>query len=62
MFDACKQLKSNKASAYDMIKAAFPVMKEIVVKVFNILLKAGQFPTSWTEVMYPYIKRQLCRF
>ena len=33
----------------EMIKAAFPVMKEIVVKVFNVLLKAGQFPASWTE-------------
>ena len=31
-----------------MIKADFPVMKEIV-KVFDILLKAGQFPASCTE-------------
>ena len=62
-----KKLKNNKASAYcqimsnEMIKAAFPVMKEIVVKVFNKLLKAGQFSACWTEgIVVPIHKINSC--
>ena len=54
ILDACKKLKNNKASAYDMVKnemirSAIPFIKQIVLKIFNGLLISGQFPIAWTE-------------
>ena len=63
IIDACKKLKNNKASAYDMvknemIKSALPFIKHTLVKVFNKLLKEGQFPVSWTEgIIIPIYKQ-----
>ena len=63
IIDACKKLKNNKASAYDMvknemIKSALPFKKHTVVKVFNKLLQEGQFPVSWTEgIIIPIYKQ-----
>lgn len=63
IMDACRKLKNNKASAYDMIKnemikSALPFIKHTVVKVFNTLLKEGQFPVSWTEgIIIPVYKQ-----
>ena len=50
IFNACKKLKNNKASAYNMMsneimKAAFPVMQEIVVKA-PISLDCDCFATA----------------
>ena len=63
LFNACKNLKNNKASAYDlikneMIKSALPSICKIVVKIFNVLLKSGQFPDSWTEGIIIPIHKQ----
>ena len=60
-----KKLKNNKASTYDMlknemIKSAIPYIKHTVVKVFNKLLKEGQFPVSWTEGIIIQIYKQGC--
>ena len=54
ILNACKNLKNNKTSAYDMIKnemlkSALPSIINTVVKIFNVLLSTGQFPESWTE-------------
>ena len=63
IIDACRKLKYNKASAYDMaknemIKSALPFIKHTVVKVFNKLLQEGQFPVSWTEgIIIPIYKQ-----
>ena len=60
---ACKKVKNNKASAYDMvknemIKSALPFIKHTVVKVFNKLLQEGQFPVSWTETsLFQFINK-----
>ena len=60
---ACSKLKNNKSSAYDMIKnemikSALPFIKHTLVKVFNKLLKEGQFPLSWTEGIIIPIHKQ----
>ena len=66
IMDACRKLKNNKASAYDMlknemIKSAIPYIKHTVVKVFNKLLKEGHFPVSWTEgIVIPIYKQGCC--
>lgn len=51
IFDACKKLKNNKASAYDLIrteiiKAALPYLCKPVMKAFNVILNSGHFPKS----------------
>ena len=53
MLDASKKLKNNKSSADDMlknemIKSALPILNKQIVEIFNIILKAGKFPHSWT--------------
>lgn len=63
LLNACKKLKNNKASAYDMIKnemlkTALPSISNTVVKIFNVLLKTGQFPDSWTEGILIPIHKQ----
>ena len=63
IMNACKKLKNNKSSAYDMIKnemlkSALPVISKTVVKIFNVLLKTGQFPNSWTEGIIIPIHKQ----
>ena len=63
IMEACKKLKNNKSSAYDMIKnemlrSALPSIKKTVAKIFNILLKSGQFPESWKEgIIVPIYKQ-----
>lgn len=63
---ACKNLKNNKASAYDMvknemIKSAFPFIKDTLINVFNKLLTLGRFPNSWTEgIIIPVHKQGSC--
>ena len=32
----------------EMTKTALPSISKTVVKIFNVLLKTGQFPDSWT--------------
>ena len=49
---ALKSLKNNKASGEDsivneQIKNSFPKMKDIYLKLFNIILDTGCFPESW---------------
>ena len=56
-------IKDNKASAYDMIenemiKTALPFISKTAVKIFNVLLKTGHFPDSWTEGMIVPIHKQ----
>ena len=51
IFAACKKLKNNRASAYDlirneMIKAALPHICKPVMKAFNVILNSGYFPKS----------------
>ena len=63
IMNAYKKLKNNKSSAYDMIenemlKSALPVISKTVVKIFNVLLKTGQFPNSWTEGIIIPIHKQ----
>ena len=63
IMNACKKLKNNKSSAYDMIKnemlkSALPVISKTVVKICNVLLKTGQFPNSWTEGIINPIHKQ----
>ena len=55
-------LNNNKASAYgiknEMLKSALPFIKQTVVKVFNKLLKEGQFSVSSTEgIIVPVYKQ-----
>ena len=55
LLNSCKNLKNNKASAYDMIKnemikSALPSISNAVVKIFNVLLKSGQIPDSWIPI------------
>ena len=63
IMEACKKLKNNKSSAYDMIKnemlrSALPSIKKTIAKIFNILLKSGQFPESWKEgIIVPIYKQ-----
>ena len=63
LLNACKNLKNNKTSAYDMIKnemikSAMPYISKTVVKVFNILLNTGKFPESWTDgIIVPIYKQ-----
>lgn len=54
IFAACKILKNNKASAYDMIrnemlKSAVPYMCKPIMQAFNIILNSGKFPKSWRD-------------
>ena len=42
----------------EMIKSALPFIKHTLVKVFNKLLKEGQFPLSWTEGIIIPIHKQ----
>ena len=63
LLNACKNLKNNKASAYDMIKnemikSALPSISNAVVKIFNVLLKSGQIPDSWMEGIIIPIHKQ----
>ena len=63
ILNASKKLKNNKASAYDMIKnemvkSALPFISITVVKLFTVLLKTGQFPSSWTEDIIVPIHKQ----
>ena len=45
----------------EMIKSALPFIKNTVVKVFNVLLREGQFPASWTEgIIIPIYKQGGC--
>ena len=49
---ALKNLKNNKATGEDevlneQIKNSFPKMKNIYLKLFNIILNTGCFPESW---------------
>ena len=62
IFAACKKLKNNKASAYDlirneMIKAALPHICKPVMKAFNVILNSGHFPKSWRDgIIVPVYK------
>ena len=63
ILNACKKLKNGKSSAYDMIKkemikSSLPYISKTIVKIFNILLKSGQFPDSWTEGIIIPIHKQ----
>ena len=63
VMEACKKLKNNKSSSYDMIKnemlrSALPSIKKPITKIFNILLKSDQFPESWTEGIIVPIHKQ----
>ena len=42
----------------EMIKSALPSISNAVVKIFNILLKSGQIPDSWTEGIIIPIHKQ----
>lgn len=49
-----KKLKNNKSSGQDqirneMIKAAFPYLKNEILKLFNTILLSGFFPTNWSK-------------
>ena len=41
-----------------MVKSALPLISITVVKLFNALLKTGQFPGSWTEGIIVPIHKQ----
>jgi len=46
-------LKNNKACGIDNIlnehiKASFPIMKDVYVKLFNLVFKSGIVPSNWT--------------
>ena len=42
----------------EMIKSALPSISNAVVKIFNVLLKSGQIPDSWTEGIIIPIHKQ----
>ena len=42
----------------EMTKTALPSISKTVVKIFNALLKTGQFPDSWTEGIIIPIHKQ----
>ena len=59
MIIASKQLKNNKASAFDMIKnemikAALPFLSKSITHAFNIILNTGKFPESWKDGIIYY--------
>ena len=41
-----------------MIRAAFPLIKQTFVKIFNKLLETGNFPSSWTDGFIVPIHKQ----
>ncbi|MCG7891851.1 MAG: reverse transcriptase family protein [Candidatus Thiodiazotropha endolucinida] len=54
IFDACKKLKNNKASSYDiirneMLKHAVPYICKPITQAFNSILNSGKFPKSWRD-------------
>ena len=59
-----KSLKNNKSTGPDgilneQIKATFPIMKNIYLKLFNTILDTGCFPETWAEgLIVPYIRRK----
>ena len=60
---ASKKLKNNKSSAdemvkNEMIKSALPISNKQIVDIFNIILKLGKFPHSWTQgIIVPFHKQ-----
>ena len=53
---ALKNLKNNKSTGPDdilneQIKISFPKMKDIYLKLFNIILETGTFPEEWAMGM-----------
>ena len=42
----------------EMLKSALLVISKLVVKIFNVLFKTGQFPNSWTEGIIIPIHKQ----
>ena len=59
-----KSLKNNKSTGPDeilneQIKATFPIMKNIYIKLFNIILDTGCFPETWAEgLIVPIYKKK----
>ena len=51
---AIKSLKNNKASGIDkisseMIKSAINYIEDHLIKIFNILLQSGKYPSTWSK-------------
>jgi hypothetical protein len=61
---AVKQLKNSKAGGLDNIlnehiKSSLPFMKDIYVKLFNVVFNTGIIPESWTiGVIHPIFKNK----
>ena len=59
-----KSLKNNKSTGPDgilneQIKATFPIMKNIYLKLFNTILDTGCFPETWAEgLIVPIYKKK----
>ena len=59
-----KGLKNNKSTGPDgilneQIKATFPIMKNIYLKLFNTILDTGCFPETWAEgLIVPIYKKK----
>lgn len=54
LLNAAKKIKTKKAAYSDkirneMIKSSVPILLKGYLKVFNIILKSGNFPSSWCE-------------
>ena len=67
ILEASKKLKNNKSSADDMIKnemikSAMPILKKQIVDIFNIILKLGKFPCSWTQGIIVPVHKQGSKF
>ena len=67
VLEASKKLKNNKSNADDiikneMIKSALPILKKQIVDIFNIILKLGKFPCSWTQGIIVTVHKQGSKF
>ena len=46
----------------EMIKSALPILNKQIVEIFNIILKAGKFPHSWTQGIIVPVHKQGSKF
>ena len=52
------KIKCMRYDKNEMIKSSLPYIGKTIVKIFNTLLKSGQFPDSWTEGIIIPIHKQ----